>query len=372
MVQIRIAGDRASLRTFIRLPLTLYRNIPQYVPPVFHDEWHLHDGRGEATRNCKTIHFLSEENGKVTGRIMGIIHHDYNKRRNLQTARFFKFDCINDLPTASALIAAVEEWAKKEGMDQLIGPFGFSDKDPQGFQIEGFHHRAVISAPSHAAWMPELIVKLGYLKHVDCLSYQLAIPGQVPAEVQAISNRILSSGQYRLIRFHQRSEMKTWILPVFELVNATYHQLFGFIPMSNAEMKEMAKQFLPVLDPAFTVLVTNQQNKPVAFVIAMPDISIGLQKAKGSLFPLGFIHILRAMNTATQLNLLLGAVDPQCRHAGITAILAVSVLEEAQRRNMSIIDSHLVLEENPHVRRVLERFGGKVEKRYRIFSKVLK
>ncbi|MFN8154956.1 MAG: hypothetical protein U0Y08_11755 [Bacteroidia bacterium] len=368
MSGIREIHSRKELGTFIRLPLSLYRDYPDYVPPVFHDEWHLHDGSGEATKHCRTIHFLAEENGKVTGRIMGIIRDDFNERFGLKTARFFNFDCVNDFATAKALLDAVAEWAKREGMQQLIGPFGFSDKDPQGFQVEGYQHRAVISAPSHPPWMPALVEQLGYTKHVDCLSYQLSIPEEIPGPVQEISKRILSSGNYRLIRFRKRSEMKGWILPVFELVNTTYSHLFGFMPMSDAEMQEMAKQFLPVLDPAFTVLVADRENKPIAFVIAMPDISIGLQKAKGALFPFGFIHILKAMKTATQLNLLLGAVHPQCRQSGITAILAVSILEETRRRNMNIIDSHLVLEENPQVRKVLERFGGKIVKRFRIYE----
>lgn len=368
---IRTADDRSALRTFIRLPLQLYRDYPNYVPPVFHDEWHLHNGSGEATKNCNTIHFLAEDKGVVTGRIMGIIRNDFNEQFGVKTARFFNFDCINDLPTATALLKAVEDWASNAGMQQLIGPFGFSDKDPQGFQIEGFHHRAVISAPSHPPWMPALLEQNGFVKHIDCLSYQLPVPQQIPASLQAVSERILASGLYKLIRFRNRREMKAWILPVFELVNTTYRHLFGFMPMSDSEMQQMAKQFLPVLDPAFTVLVADQQNKPVAFAIAMPDISRGLQKSRGNLFPFGFIHLLRDMKTAKQLNLLLGAVRPDCRNSGISAMLAVSILEEARRRNMQLIDSHLVLEKNPEIRRLLERFGGRVEKRFRIYEKAL-
>ena len=165
--------------------------------------------------------------------------------------------------------------------------------------------------------------------------------------------------------------MKQYIIPVFRLVNETYSSLFGFVPMGEEEMKKFADQYLPVLDPEFVKMVTNSSGKLIAFVVAMPDMSLGIQKAKGKLFPFGFIYVLNAMRKSKQLNLMLGAVVNGYKNNGVSALMGKAMLESAIKRGMTVMDSHLVLENNWPMRGECEKLNGKVCKRYRIFSKII-
>jgi hypothetical protein len=154
-------------------------------------------------------------------------------------------------------------------------------------------------------------------------------------------------------------------------VNEAYKDIFGFVPMSEAEMVKFAAQYLPILDPDFVKIIVNKQNEVVAFVVSMPNMSRGLQQARGELFPFGFIPILLSMKKTKQLDLLLGAVKPGHRGIGLTAVLACSLLASAKKRGLQKIDSHLILEENHVMRAECENLDGEVHKRYRVFGKTV-
>ena len=145
----------------------------------------------------------------------------------------------------------------------------------------------------------------------------------------------------------------------------------GFVPLSEKEMKKLSSQYLPLLDPHFVKVVVNGKNELIAFIIAVPDFSDGLKKSKGRLLPFGFLEVFAAMKKTQQLNLLLGAVHPDYQGKGLTALLGISLFEAARKRNFTFCDSHLILETNTKMRSEMERIGGIVYKRYRIFQKVL-
>jgi hypothetical protein len=155
------------------------------------------------------------------------------------------------------------------------------------------------------------------------------------------------------------------------LVNETYKDLLGFVPLSEAEMQKIAKSYLPILDPDFVKIIVDENNEPIAFVVGLPDMSKGLKKARGRLFPFGFIHILLDARKNKQLDLLLGAVKPNYRGLGLTTLLGVSMIKAAQKRKMEFMDTHLVLETNHTMRGEAEKLNGKVYKKYRIFQKAI-
>lgn len=165
--------------------------------------------------------------------------------------------------------------------------------------------------------------------------------------------------------------MKPFILPVLRLVNETYDSLFGFIEMTEEEMQRLAAQYIPILDPEFIKVVTTTEGETVGFIVAMPDLSVGLQKAKGKLFPFGFIYILTAMKKTKQLNSMLGAIKQNYRGIGIDALIGVALMRSAVKRGFMVIDSHLVLETNAKMCAEFEKVGGKICKRYRIYGKGL-
>jgi hypothetical protein len=218
-------------------------------------------------------------------------------------------------------------------------------------------------------YLKNLIEKKGYNKKVDCVVYQLAIPQEVPENYLRVYERAIENKKIVLKEFTSQRQLKPYIVPVFRLVNETYKNIFGFQAMDEDEMQQLAKRYLPLLTPLFTKLITDQNNNPVAFVIANPDISKGIIKSKGKLFPFGFLHILLSARRSTQLDLLLGAIKEEYRSTGVMAKLGTKIFEAAISRGMTTMDSHLILETNLPMRGVMEKLGGKIYKRYRIYNK---
>lgn len=368
----KITGTKA-VKTFIRLPAQLYTNDFRWVPPLYVDEYQFHDEKKNPSyKNATVARWMVYKNEQPVGRIMGIIHHTYNEVHQEKTARFFLMDSVNDIAVATLLITTVEQWALEQGMHQLIGPFGFSDKDPQGFQIEGLEHLPVIATPAHPAYLPAMLVTLGYDKYLDCVSYCIPIPASLPPLYNRVLNRVQQNKKIYLLEFSNRKALKPYVVPVFQLINETYRSLFGFIPMSDEEINKMAGQYLPILNPAFVKAMVDDEERLLSFVVAMPDMSKGLQKAKGKLFPLGLLHIFNAIRKTKQLNLLLGAVKEGFRGKGLDVYMAMALIKTASEKGMTHMDSHLILETNRTMRAECKKLNGELYKRFRVFVKQLK
>lgn len=369
---LKIVDSKSLLKDFIFLPEKIYKGSMRWVPPMYVDEWSFHNPKqNKALEYSDVIRLLVYQNNKAVGRIMGIINHKYNREHNEKTARFFALDCIHDQTVAHALIAYIEQWSKEKGMNKLIGPYGFSDKDPQGLQIEGLDLLPVIATPTNPDYLQKLVEHEEYSKELDCVSYQMPVPKQLSPVYQKIFERIYANKNFRLLEFTSKRQLKPYIIPVFRLVNETYAPLFGFVPMTEAEMKKFAAQYLPVLNPELVKVVVSTSNELIAFVVSMPDMSSGIQKAKGRLFPFGFIHVLQSMKKTNQLNLLLGAIKPQYRGKGINVLMGKSLIDSAYKLGLNVMDSHLILETNRVMRAECEKLGGLICKRYRVYQKLL-
>lgn len=371
-VRVEEVLESRALQRYIHLPERLPGQRPNYVPPIWADERAFHDPRkNKALAGCEVVRFLAWRGDRCVGRIMGIVHGEHNLRHAERTARFYQLDVIDDRAVSAALIGAVEQWARSLGMERIIGPFGLSDKDPQGAQVEGFEHMPVLATPSNPTFLPAHIESAGYAKVADAVSYRTEVAPQLPAVYRRIVDRLAGSLEFRVLAITSKRDLKPWIVPVFRLVNDTYKDLLGFVPMTGPEMKKMAAQYMPVLDPELVKVVVDHSNTPVAFVVAMPDMSEGIRRAHGRMFPFGFIHVLRAIRRSRQLDLFLGAVRPDLQGRGLTCLLANELLTKAHERGFTHMDSHLVQETNHRMCAELERLGGTVWKRYRIYGKDL-
>jgi len=364
--------DEKALRQYIYLPQQLYKSLVTWVPPIYADEWKFHDpAQNPALAYSEVLRVLAHRDGEPVGRIMGIINRKHNEAHQEKTARFFNLDCINDRTVSQALIHFIEQWAREKGMDKLIGPFGFSDKDPQGLQIEGFEHLPVIATPANPPYLQSLVEAEGYTKDVDCVSYKAPVPRELPALYEKVQRRLLRNQKLKLIEFKNKRQLKPYIVPILRLVNEAYRPIFGFVPMSEPEMKRLAAQYMPVLDPGFLKLVTNMEDQIVGFILGLPDMSRGIQKAKGRIYPFGFLYMLAAARKTKQLNLVLGAIKQEFRGIGVNILLGKALLQTALERGFEFLDSHLVLESNTLMCAEYEKIGGEVYKRYRIFQKSL-
>lgn len=371
-VSISEVKTKRELSQFIYLPLRLHRANPSWVPPVYMDEWKFFNpAKNKAFSYCDTILVLAKKNNQVVGRVTGIIHKDYNKLKNEKTGRFGWFDCIDDQEVAHAMLSFIQDWVTARGMEKFIGPFGFSDKDPQGCLINGFQHRAVLTTVYHPPYYKKLIENEGFSKEADLVEYLIPVPDFIPEFYQRIYDRALKNHQVRIKEFKRKKDLKPYIVPVLKLMNETFSEILGSFPLTEQEMVALAKEYLPVLDPEFVKVVVTGQDEIVAFIIGMPDVAEGLQKAKGKLIPFGIFYILRAAKKTDQLVLLLGGIRSDFQGKGLDALMGIKMLETATRRKFRIIDSHLELESNYKVRAEMEKMGGKVAKVFRIYQKSL-
>jgi hypothetical protein len=369
---IRTVETKQDLRAFIRLPFAIHKNHSNWLPPLITDEEKVFDAnKNRSFAHSETILLLAEREQKVVGRVMGIINPIYNQTHNEKNARFFALETFDDAEVFDSLIAAVERWAKDNEMNRLVGPIGFSDKDPQGFLLTGFDDPVsiIVTNPSFE-YMIKHMERNHYTKSIDLVQYRADVPQQMPPVYDVMFQRVVNSG-YEILEFTKTKTIRPYIPEVFALLNKTYTEIYGFAPLDDKEITEFSERFLPFLDARFIKIVVDSEKKIVAFLVAMPDISEGMRKANGRLFPLGFMHILRSGKKSKQLNLLLGSVEESLRIKGIVSLLAVKVVKSAQEAGIKLFDSHLVMEDNAKMRGVYERFDAEIYKTYRIFQKSL-
>jgi hypothetical protein len=371
-IQIIEVRNRRHLKTFIYLPAEIHKTHKNWVPPIYIDDRNFFNPRRNRSFNyCDTILLLAMKGKKATGRIMGIINHKYNEAHSERDARFCFMETYDEHDVARALLLAVENWALSKKMTRIVGPLGFSDKDPQGMLIEGFDEPMVIATNCNFRYQITLLENEGYIKHVDLVVYKLFTPEQIPDFYSKIYERIMRNNSINLHNFKSRRELKPYIRPVLGLLNQTFRDIYAFIPMDEKEMEDYAKRYLSILDPRFIKVVTNNKNEVIAFIIGMPDISLGIRSCKGHIFPFGLLKILYYQKRTKQLNLLLGGIREDFQNIGIDAVLGVKMIEEAHRAGLKYIDSHLELEDNTKMRAEMERMNGKVYKKYRIYKKDL-
>jgi len=372
-VEIREVQSRKDSRTFIYLPEKIHAGQANWVHPIYMDDRKFFDKtKNKAFTYCDTIMLLATRGDQCVGRVMGIINYRYNEHRNEKTARFGYLETHEDQETVHALLARIEDWARGKGMTRVVGPYGFSDQDPEGFLIEGFDHRATIATYYNFEWMPKLVENEGYAKDIDYFVYKLEVPKEMPEFYKRIFERAEKKGTFEIIEFKNKKQLKPWIRPIFSLMNETYMQnnIYGYAPLDEKEMDDLAKRYLPVVNPRF-IKVVAKDGEPAAFIIGMPDMSEGIQKAKGKLFPLGFIKILRAAKKTKQLDLLLGAIREKYRGMGLDVLMGVKMIQSALEAGYEVMDTHHEMETNVKVRAEMERMGGKIYKKFRVLQKAL-
>ncbi len=369
-VQLTPVTSRRDLKRFIYLPEALHQDHPLWMPPIYMDEWKYYDPKkNKAFRYSDATLALAWKDGRLVGRVMGIVNRRHNEMMKEKTARFACLEATDDREVAHALLAHVEGWARGLGMTRIIGPFGFNDQDPEAFLVEGFEHPPTIVTYYNFPYLIRLLEAEGYGKEIDYVVYHIPVPKAVPEVFEKVAARAAGKG-FRSLEFTKKSQLKPYIRPILGLMNETFVGIYGYSPLDAEEMEGLAKQYLPLLDPRF-VKAVEKDGEVVGFMIAIPNLYEGIVKARGRLFPFGFIHILRALKTSKQLDLLLGGIKEEYRGRGVDSVMGAAMMREAITGGFVNFDSHHELETNTKVRAEMERQGGKIYKRYRIFQKAL-
>jgi len=368
-VVIQPVQDRRDLRRFLHLPFQLHRDHQGWVPPLLMDERYTFDPRrNRAFRYCDCALWLARgARGDPVGRIGGIVNRRYNEIKGEHQARFTHLDCVDDAEVMGALLDRVKQWANEAGMDVVIGPMGFTDQDPEGFVVEGFDEEPSIATYHNREYIVRLLEELGWAKDVDYVVYKVPVPKDIPAFYERVYQRVVHHNTFRLLEFTHRRELKSLIRPVLELMNETYVNIAGYAPLDQQEMEDLARRYLPVISPRF-VKVVAVGHQPVGFMIGIPNVVEGIRQARGRLLPFGWFWILRSSRRARRLDLLLGGIKEEYRGKGVDVLMGRAMIRSAQEAGFEYFDSHHELECNTRMRAEMERMGGTIYKRYRVFK----
>jgi hypothetical protein len=370
-IVIKEVLTRKDLRDFIYLPEKVHSN-EDWLPPIYMDEWVLFDRKkNKSFKYADGLLLLAYRDRKPVGRIMGLINRRYNEINNEQHGRFCFMECYNDREVFHTLISSVENWARQNGMVKLVGPLGFSDKDPQGFQTEGFEYPQFITSANNSPYMNKLVEDEGYTKKIDLVNYLGEMPKEFPIVYERVLGRVKKTEDFKIVEFASKKELKPYIIPVLELMNETFSEIYGFVPLNDKEKADFAARYLPILDPKYIKTVQKNDGQLIGFAIGMPDISAGIKACRGRLLPFGIFRVLSESKRSKKLIMMLGGVKKEFRGKGIEVLMGVKILQHGIKNNMKSIDSHLVLEDNLRMRSEYERIGCKVVKKFRIYQKDL-
>jgi ribosomal protein S18 acetylase RimI-like enzyme len=370
-ITVKEVITRKELRDFIYLPEKVHKNEPEWLPPIYMDERELYNKKKNKSYGyADALLLIAYRDRRPVGRIMGIINRRYNEINHENHGRFCFMECYNDPDVFHALLSRIEDWARQNGMSKLVGPLGFSDKDPQGFQIEGFQYPQFITSANNSPYMVTLVEAEGYTKKVDLVNYLGEIPNEFPVVYERVLERITRNREFDIIEFTTKKQLKPYIVPILELMNETFSEIYGFVPLNDKEKKDFAARYLPILDPKF-IKAVKKDGQAIGFAIGMPDLSAGIKACHGRLLPFGIFKVLSESKRSRKLIMMLGGVKKEFRGKGIDVLMGVKILQDAINSRMETIDSHLVLEDNLRMRGEYERIGCKVVKKFRIYQKDL-
>lgn len=311
---------RKDLKKFISFPDKLYKGCPQYVPALHSDQVKSLT-KVSSLKYCSRIMWLAMDGRKVVGRICGMINPRYNERYGKKRARFGWFDTINDIEVARLLLGTAEEWARSQGMNEIHGPLYYNTLGKQGMLVEGFENLAPFNCIYNYPYYNDLVTALGYVKECDWLQYKMKADQGVPDKLAAIAGRLKE--RYRLTEgnIDDLKHDKTLVREFFRIYNESFaDNVYNFIPFTDEEIEEEAAQTLGFLDKRLCCFLFDENREIAAFGISFPSISKALQKAKGSLFPFGWIHFLRAFRKFDTIDLMLNGAAPKWQNTGVSSV----------------------------------------------------
>jgi predicted GNAT family acetyltransferase len=280
-------------------------------------------------------------------------------------------ECPENGEVTHALLGFVEQFARSKGMEKIVGPMGFTEEDPEGYLIEGFEFPPNLATYYNFEFLPRLLEYEGYVKEVDYVVYKADLAGTISDFYRRAYERAKMNREFKVVEFSSRKQIYPYIRPIFRLMNECFKDIYGYSSLEEKEMDRLANRYLPVVDPRFIKIVENSRGEVIGFILGIPSIAEGIRNAKGKIYPFGFFKILRSMRKSKKLDLYLGGIKESYRGKGVDVLLGYSIIESAKNAGFEYMDSHHELETNVKMRAEMERIGGKVYKRFRIYQKSL-
>lgn len=347
MIRIIEVQTKKQLSEFIKFPDKLYRGNKFRVPPLHtYEKSALSPVKNPAFDFCEAKYWLAYENNQIVGRIAGIINRKANEIWNKKTVRFGWIDFVDNIDVSSALINTVENWGRSKGMTIMQGPLGFTDMDLEGMLVEGFEEIATQAVIYNYPYYPVHLEKNGYSKDVDWIQYEIKVPDKIPDKVKRISELVKQKYNLKILNFKKAKDILPYANKMFDTYNEALKDLYGFVPLTEKQIKYYINQYFSMVNPKYISFIVDNNDEVVGFGLCFLSLSKAFMKAKGKLFPFGFIHILKAMRKNDTADLLIQAVKDEYKNKGVPAIFYAHTMQTFIDNGVKTAISSHVLEQN--------------------------
>ena len=375
-VTVKRVETKKELSAFVDFPNKLYEGNEFFVPKLCIDEKRtFNPKKNPAFKFSECELYLAYKDGKVVGRVAALINHKANEIWNHKECRYGWIDFMDDFEVSSALMAAVEEYGRKKGMDTLVGPLGFTDFDPEGMLVEGYDRLCTMALIYNYPYYKDHMEKLGFEKEIDWVEYKITIPQVTPERVIKVSNLVQERYGFKIRKLTKKEVLKEGLgIKLFQVVNATYSQLYNFTPLSDDVIASYIDSYLKILDFNYVTCIVDPKGEMAAYGIAVPSVAHALQKCRGKLFPFGWFHIFKSyyLKHEETIELLLVGVLPEYQNKGLMALIFDDLIPRMRKGKFVYGETNAELETNTTVQQQWQMFETECKKRRRIYKKSLK
>ncbi|SEW25421.1 hypothetical protein SAMN04487850_2399 [Prevotella aff. ruminicola Tc2-24] len=376
MIEIREVKTRQELRQFVQFYYDLYRGNKYAVPYLFSEEMSaLQQDKNPSFECCEAAYFLAYKDGRIVGRVAAIINHRANERWNTHQVRFGWFDFIDDEAVSTALLQAVEDWGRQRGMQEIAGPLGFIDTDREGMLVDGFDQLSTMYINYNYPYYPQHMEHMGgFTKDNDYVECKIKIPEVVPAKFAKVTEMVSNRYHLRVHKFTRRELVdEGYGRQVFELLNATYKDLYGFSQLSDAQIDKLVNDYIKIADLNLVTAVMDG-DRMVGFGVTFPSFSRALQKTRdGRFLPFGWWQLLKILkwHKTNVVDLLLIGVLPEYRSKGANALIFDDLIRQFRRYGFEWAETGPQMETNEGVLSQWQYLESTQHRRHRCYRKRL-
>ena len=369
-----IKPTRKEIKKFSMFSTNMYKDNKYYVPDLLMDNLDtFNPAKNPASEFCASKLFMAYRDGKAVGRVAGIINRVVNEKCNEKNVRFGFIDFVDDEEVSAALMAAVEDWGRSQGMDHIVGPLGFTDMDPEGMLIEGFDQVSTMATIYNHPYYQQHIEKLGFERETDWVEFKIVVPDVIPEKMVRICEIVKKKYNVRNIKYTSaKALVKDYGQAIFQLINEAYSQLYGYSPLTPRQIDHYISMYLPVLRLENVSLIVDADNTLIGVGIAMPSMSKALQRSRGKLFPFGWYHLLKGLKGKNDVvDLLLVAIKPEYQSKGVNSLLFNDLIPCFRKNGYKYAESNPELDDNQRVQLQWQYFETTQHKRRRAYKKAL-
>ena len=346
MFEIKEVTATPDIRKFVDFQFELYRDEKLWVRPLKSDEVkQLQPATNPSFETCDARFWLVIKDGKSVGRIGAIINRDYNEKTGEKKGRISKIEFIDDKAVSSVLFSTAENWIKQQGMTAVHGPLGFNNLDTQGLLIEGFGRLPSIGSVYHKPYYLSHFEHAGYTKENDWIEFRLTLGEKAIEKAARGAELVKKRYGFEVVSVVSKDELKKYVRPVFMILNKAFDDLPYVTKFSDRQIKAIGEKYFKVLNPRF-VKIIRKDSKVIAFIIGVPSLSEAMQKAKGRLFPFGILHIMKALNKPSVIDLMLTGVDPEFQSTGAAVVLFAELQKEMLQSGITQMETTGIFETN--------------------------